>query len=229
MGECVAIAERKASQESRSNLIISSPTHGEEGASHRTCNFYVIGAMPTKATVIQANRKPERRRKMMESKVEIEEQTMAGKALGDYVAELAQEGYVIQKQDENSAQLVRKKKFSALWAAAWLLGFGVGVIFYIFYYLAKRDDFAYLQQSGGVVSGTLEYTRVRYRRAGLGALCIFGALLIMVTGGAIGGSVATVLVAIGMLIALASLGFFAASLFGWRRHEQIGSQPPHSN
>jgi len=48
-------------------------------------------------------------------------------------------------QTPYTAQLVRPKKFSFLWATAWFLLCGVGVLVYVFYYMNKKDDQIYLQ------------------------------------------------------------------------------------
>lgn len=53
-------------------------------------------------------------------------------------------GYIVQSQTDTSAQLVKPKKFSFLWALAWFLCFGVGLLVYLLYYWAKRDHVVYL-------------------------------------------------------------------------------------
>lgn len=53
-------------------------------------------------------------------------------------------GYVVQSQTDTSAQLVKPKKFSFLWAFVWLMFFGVGILVYLLYYWAKRDHVVYL-------------------------------------------------------------------------------------
>lgn len=145
-----------------------------------------------------------------------------GKSLKQYVAELATRGYQVMTINEDTAQLRRPKKFSALWALVWFLGLGVGIIFYLIYYAAKKDDTAYLSEENGRVSGHVEYTRIRYQRLLIGVGLGIGALVIMGIGGAAGGGVGTVFAFLGFFALLAGLGFGVASLFGWRRREQIG-------
>ena len=36
--------------------------------------------------------------------------------------------------------MVKPKEFSFLWAIVWFLFFGIGILVYIFYYLAKSDE-----------------------------------------------------------------------------------------
>ena len=54
-------------------------------------------------------------------------------------------GYRVVSQTDTTAQLVRAKKFSCLWALLWLLVFGIGLIVYLIYYAAKRDDQVYIE------------------------------------------------------------------------------------
>ncbi len=55
-----------------------------------------------------------------------------------------QQGYRVISQTETSAQLVKPKEFSFVWALFWFLIFGVGVLVYVFYYAAKKDATLYL-------------------------------------------------------------------------------------
>lgn len=54
-------------------------------------------------------------------------------------------GYRVTYQTDTSAQLVRPKKFSFLWAFLWLLALGIGIIVYLIYYAAKRDDEIFIE------------------------------------------------------------------------------------
>ena len=49
-------------------------------------------------------------------------------------------GFIVQYKDEHRIQLFRKKKFSLFLALAWACLALVGILIYIFYYLAKRDE-----------------------------------------------------------------------------------------
>ena len=53
-------------------------------------------------------------------------------------------GYRVVNQTPTSVQLMRPKTFSFLWATAWFLLCGVGVLVYIFYYMSKKDEVTYL-------------------------------------------------------------------------------------
>jgi hypothetical protein len=53
-------------------------------------------------------------------------------------------GYRVVSQTSTSAQLVKPKTFSLVWSILWFLVCGVGVLVYIFYYLAKQDTIVHL-------------------------------------------------------------------------------------
>lgn len=53
-------------------------------------------------------------------------------------------GYRVVNQTPTSAQLVKPKEFSALWAILWFLVCGVGVLVYIFYYMGQSDTTIHL-------------------------------------------------------------------------------------
>lgn len=40
--------------------------------------------------------------------------------------------------------MVKPKEFAFGWATFWFLMFGVGILVYIFYYMGKKDEMAYL-------------------------------------------------------------------------------------
>ena len=50
------------------------------------------------------------------------------------------DGYIVTLRTNTQLQLIRKKEFSLLWAFLWVLVWGVGLLFYIFYYMAKKDE-----------------------------------------------------------------------------------------
>lgn len=54
-------------------------------------------------------------------------------------------GFRVQSQTETTAQLVKPKKFSLLWAVLWFFVFGVGLVLYLLYYLSKKDETVYLE------------------------------------------------------------------------------------
>jgi hypothetical protein len=145
---------------------------------------------------------------------------MAGsRTLSHYIEELQQEGYRLTASYCDTVQMVKPKRFSVLWAALWLLFFGVGIMFYAIYFVAKRDDTAYLEERDGYVRGYVEYTRVRTGRLLIGVgLSIVGFVMMLVGGSANSGPT----IIVGFLIWLIGGGFQIASLFGWRRHKEIG-------
>src|SRR5215213_6214373 len=50
-------------------------------------------------------------------------------------------GYNVLSQSNTSAQLIRKKKFSLLWALFWLIfGVGIGLIIYALVYMAAHKE-----------------------------------------------------------------------------------------
>ncbi len=54
-------------------------------------------------------------------------------------------GYRVLSQTDTTAQLVKPKTFSFFWAFIWLLALGVGLIVYIIYYMAKKDEQVYIE------------------------------------------------------------------------------------
>lgn len=54
-------------------------------------------------------------------------------------------GYRVVSQNSTRAQLMRPKRFSYLWASLWFLMFGIGLIFYVFWYMSQKDDVIYLE------------------------------------------------------------------------------------
>jgi len=61
--------------------------------------------------------------------------------VGNYI----KRGFRIISRTDTTAQLVKPKKFSLLWAFLWFLLFGIGLLVYVFYYVAKKDQTAYLE------------------------------------------------------------------------------------
>lgn len=67
-------------------------------------------------------------------------QAILKKEITQYVGE----GWIVINETGTSANLVRKKKFSFWWALLWFLLLFVGLIVYIFYYMSKNDETAYI-------------------------------------------------------------------------------------
>jgi len=54
-------------------------------------------------------------------------------------------GYEVRSRTQTTVQLVKPKEFSSIWALAWFLLFGIGVIVYLLYYWGGRDQTLYLE------------------------------------------------------------------------------------
>jgi hypothetical protein len=61
------------------------------------------------------------------------------------VMKYARRGYEVRSRTQTTAQLVKPKKFSFIWALVWFLLFGIGLIVYLLYYWGKRDQTIYLE------------------------------------------------------------------------------------
>lgn len=61
------------------------------------------------------------------------------------VMRYARQGYQVRARAQTTAQLVKPKKFSFIWALVWFLLFGIGIIVYLLYYWGKRDQTIYLE------------------------------------------------------------------------------------
>lgn len=66
-------------------------------------------------------------------------------ALQKEINKYVSRGFRVVSQTDTTAQLMKPKTFGFLWALAWLLLFGVGILVYLFYYWAKKDETVYLQ------------------------------------------------------------------------------------
>jgi len=56
------------------------------------------------------------------------------------IAKYQKQGYRVVWRDDERAQLVKPKEFSFWWALFWLLMLGVGIVVYLIYYAAKKDQ-----------------------------------------------------------------------------------------
>ncbi len=73
-------------------------------------------------------------------------------------------GWQVTNRTAEGVQLRRPKTFSLLWALAWFLVFGVGVLVYIFWYMAKKDEVIYLSASDPAPGMGQYWTGDRYAR-----------------------------------------------------------------
>lgn len=76
----------------------------------------------------------------MESALAIDPEAILQAEIERYV----EKGYRVTSQTARSAQLVKPKKFSILWAMVWLLLAVLPFVIYLIYYAAKRDQHLYL-------------------------------------------------------------------------------------
>ena len=72
---------------------------------------------------------------------EVERSRLLEEAIGTYVFR----GFYVRLKTPTTAQLVKPKEFSLVWALLWFLLFGIGLLVYVFYYAAKKDEGVYLQ------------------------------------------------------------------------------------
>ncbi len=61
------------------------------------------------------------------------------------ISKYVKNGYRVVSRSDTTAQLVKPKKFSFIWAMLWLLVAGVGIFVYLIYYMAKKDSTVYLE------------------------------------------------------------------------------------
>lgn len=71
--------------------------------------------------------------------------------LQDHINWHVRQGYRVVSQTEASAQLVKPKSFSFVWAFLWFLLAGIGLVVYLIYYAAKKDQQVYLYVESGQV------------------------------------------------------------------------------
>jgi hypothetical protein len=54
------------------------------------------------------------------------------------IAQYMSEGFFVRQRTATTAQLVRPKRFSFIWALLWFLVFGIGIVVYLIYYAPSR-------------------------------------------------------------------------------------------
>lgn len=60
------------------------------------------------------------------------------------IANYSRQGWRLISQTDTTAQLVKPKSFSCLWATLWFLLFGIGILIYLFYYWGKKEDTVFI-------------------------------------------------------------------------------------
>jgi len=61
------------------------------------------------------------------------------------ISNYVNKGFLVISQTETTAQLIKQKKFSFLWATVWFLVFGIGFLIYVFWYWSRKDQGVYLE------------------------------------------------------------------------------------
>jgi hypothetical protein len=81
--------------------------------------------------------------------------------LEEEIAQYMHDGFFVRQRSGTTAQLVRPKKFSFIWALLWFLLFGIGIIVYLIYYAAKQDEGRYLEvDEYGAIKATRQVRHV---------------------------------------------------------------------
>jgi Ca2+/Na+ antiporter len=65
--------------------------------------------------------------------------------LDEEIQEYVRQGFFVRHRTATTAQLVRPKRFSFVWALLWFLMFGIGILVYLIYYAAKQDEGRYAE------------------------------------------------------------------------------------
>ena len=81
--------------------------------------------------------------------------------LEEEIAQYMHEGFFVRQRSATTAQLIRPKKFSFIWALLWFLLFGIGIVVYLIYYAAKQDEGRYVEvDEYGAVKATRQIRHV---------------------------------------------------------------------
>jgi hypothetical protein len=81
--------------------------------------------------------------------------TVPDRILDERIFQYARGGYRVIHRSDYSAQLLRPKRFSFLWAVIWFLFFGIGILVYFAYYFAKKEKTIYIAVTS---SGSIRQT-----------------------------------------------------------------------
>ena len=76
--------------------------------------------------------------------------------LEEEISQYTGRGFFVRQRTATTAQLMRPKRFSFVWALLWFLVFGIGLVVYLIYYAAKQDQGRYLEVDE---YGTVKATR----------------------------------------------------------------------
>ncbi len=80
--------------------------------------------------------------------------TTDSELLSAEIARRTGQGWMLVSQTGTEAQMRKPKQFSFVWAFLWLLLFIFGLLVYLIYYMAKKDELVYLRAQDGVVRVT---------------------------------------------------------------------------
>ena len=81
--------------------------------------------------------------------------------LEEEIAQYIHDDFFVRHRSATTAQLVRPKKFSFIWALLWFLVFGIGIVVYLIYYAAKQDEGRYVEvDEYGAVKATRQIRHV---------------------------------------------------------------------
>jgi hypothetical protein len=115
----------------------TAPIIRSEGGNPTGCLFFLLVLGGLGAVIIYFSRKPAKLK--------------PGTTLEEASQWYLRNGFRIVQQTETTIQLTRPKRFDFIIASASFLICGIGVIFYIFYYLSQLDTTIYLQKVGSQV------------------------------------------------------------------------------
>ena len=80
--------------------------------------------------------------------------TTTNEVLKAEIARRTMQGWQLISQSEDEAQMRKPMSFSFGWALAWFLLLGIGLLVYVFYYMAKKDQLVYIR----IIDGQLTVT-----------------------------------------------------------------------
>jgi len=61
------------------------------------------------------------------------------------IAAATRAGWAVTTRTDTSATMIKKKKFSWVWAIIWFLLLFIGLLIYLIYYLTKKDQHLFVQ------------------------------------------------------------------------------------
>ena len=80
--------------------------------------------------------------------------TTDSELLSAEIARRTGQGWLLVSQTDSEAQMRKPKQFSFVWAFIWFLLLVFGLLIYIIYYMAKKDELVYIRVQDGVLRTT---------------------------------------------------------------------------